>query len=196
MAHTVKSTFLKSGDTNKHLQCLISFSVMCPIVMHMLSACQRRWGVNYFGDVVWIRRIIALKTSGSGPLHYMKSKTDGFLQPAQYVGVTSLTSDVITAKEMSEPSRKQSPQTAITSHFGGAENKRARNERKISNITAQRLADVRCNKTFILYRFQPIEPAEARGGVLPQETRSGYFRDYSYVICGYCCLGWWRFWYW
>lgn len=41
----------------------------------------------------------------------------------QYVEVTSLTSDVITAKEMRERGEKQSPQTVITSHFGGAENK-------------------------------------------------------------------------
>lgn len=35
-----------------------------------------------------------------------------------------LTSDVITAKEMRERTKKkQSPQTAIASHFGGAENK-------------------------------------------------------------------------
>ena len=42
---------------------------------HISSACQRCCCVNYFGDVVWVRCIIALKcaTSASGPLHYMKS---------------------------------------------------------------------------------------------------------------------------
>lgn len=42
---------------------------------HILSACQRCCCLNYFGDVVWIWRIIALKCamSASGRLHYMKS---------------------------------------------------------------------------------------------------------------------------
>ncbi len=153
--------------------CLISFSETCPTVMqfcitcgaaqHILSSCQRCCCVNYFGDVVWIRCIIALKCamSAHGPLIW--NLTDGFLQPAQYVEVTSLTSDVITAKEMRERTKKQSPQTVITSHFGGAENKGIGMKENIKYYTAVD-GRLRCNKSFSLYGFQLIQVYDSAHG--------------------------------
>lgn len=74
----------------------------------------------------------------------------------QYVEVTSLTSDVITAKEMRERTKKQSPQTVITSHFGGTENKGMGLKENIKYYTTM-VRRCRCNKSLTLYRFQLIE---------------------------------------
>lgn len=54
--------------------------------------------------------------------------------------MTSPPLDVITAKKMSQPSKKQSHRTLITSHFGGEQNKRSRmkeRKKKKSNMIQQ-----------------------------------------------------------
>lgn len=78
-SHKILQTLTSPFRLKYHfLKCVLlwcnSVSDMAAL-QHILSACQGCFCVNYFGDVVWIWCIIALKcaTSASGPLHYMKS---------------------------------------------------------------------------------------------------------------------------
>lgn len=93
-------------------------------LQRILSACQRCWSLNYFGDAVWMWCIIALKRAmnTTGPLHYMK--------PNRWLSATC----AICRGDLSDfrcnncqrndrPNQKQSPPIVITSHFGGPENK-------------------------------------------------------------------------
>lgn len=84
----------------------------------------------------------------------------------QYVEVTSLTSNVITAKGMRERTKKQSPQTAIISHFGGAENKGIGMKENIKYYTTMDRMWL-CNKSFTLSRFQQIKVCDTAHGVAP-----------------------------
>lgn len=114
--------------------------------------------------------------------------TDGFLQPVQYVEVTSLTSDVITAEEMKEQTEKQSPQTVITSHFGGTENKGIELKENIKYYTTM---DGRClcNKSFTLYRFQLIKVWDMTHGVvlLRGPDTLNLSSQKFFMICEKCC---------
>lgn len=128
------------------------------LTQHILFACKRCCSVNYFGDAVLIQCIIALKWA-SGPQPYMKSNrplptTCAIL----YVQVTSLTPDVINAKEM-RGCKKQSPQAAITSYFGGAENKRDRNGRKYQILYSHGPMQ-QGNRSFTLAPFQPFRVSD------------------------------------
>lgn len=76
-----------------------------------------------------------------------------------------LTSDVITAKEMRERTEKQSPQTVITSHFRGAENKGTETKESIKYYTTMDRMWL-CNKSFTLSQFLQIRVCDTAHGVI------------------------------
>lgn len=101
-----------------------SYSTYCQPVRDI--GCKLLWGCS-LDMVYYCSKNVPRVPAG----HYITwNRTDGFLQPVQYVELTTLTSDVITAKEMREQTKKQSPQTVITSHFGGCRKQRDWIERK------------------------------------------------------------------
>lgn len=122
---------------------------------HILSACQRRCCVNYFGDVVWIWRIIALKcaTSASGPLHYMKSNR--WLSTTCAICWADLSDFRCNNCQRNEGARRK----AISSDSDNITHLEARKTKGIGmreNIKHYTTMERRWrrNKAFTLYRFQ------------------------------------------
>lgn len=126
----------------KHLKHLISLSGMYPTVMQfciicgtakvhtvclsMMLLCKLLWGCSLV--TVYYCSEMFHECQRAATLYEIQQMA--FYNLCNMLKVTSLTSDVITAKEMRERTEKQSHQTVITSHFGGAENKRDWNGRK------------------------------------------------------------------
>lgn len=164
---------IRCGTATTHIVCL-SDRLLCKLL----------WGCS-LGMVYYCSEMCHECQRGR---YIIWNLTDGFIQPVQYVEVTSLTSDVITAKEMRERAEKQSPQTVITSHFGGAENKRSWNERKYQ-ILYNNGVQMGSNKSLTLYRFHLIRVCDTAHGVVLLGVSFKTFFLYDLCIM---LPGWWH----
>lgn len=136
---------------------LFCASALC-LTQHILFACKRCCSVNDFGDEVLIQCIIALKWA-SGLQPDMKSNRP--LPTTCAICPGDLFDSRCNNCQRNEVGggrggcKKQSPQAAITSYFGGAENKRDWNGRKY-HILSSYGPGQQGNRSFTVAPFQAV----------------------------------------